>query len=43
MSEQPEIRNYRDLKVWKLGMDITVLVYEATKDFPDDERYGLIS
>jgi four helix bundle protein len=43
MPEQPEIRNYRDLKVWQLGMDIAVQVYEATKGFPDDERFGLTS
>jgi four helix bundle protein len=43
MPEQPEIRNYRDLKVWQLGMDIAVEVYEATKCFPDQERFGLTS
>jgi four helix bundle protein len=43
MSERPKIRNYRDLAVWQLGMDITVKVYEATKSFPSDERFGLTS
>jgi four helix bundle protein len=43
MAERPEIQNYRDLKVWNLGMDIAVEVYEVTKDFPGDERFGLTS
>jgi four helix bundle protein len=43
MSDRRKIRNYRDLAVWQLGMDITVKVYEATKSFPSDERFGLTS
>jgi four helix bundle protein len=43
MLEHAEIRNYRDLSVWKLGMEITEKVYAATKSFPDDERFGLTS
>jgi len=43
MSDRPKIRNYRELAVWQLGMDITVKVYEATKSFPSDERFGLTS
>jgi four helix bundle protein len=43
MSDRPQIRNYRDLTVWQKGMDITVKVYELTKDFPDSERFGLTS
>lgn len=43
MPERSEVRNYRDLNVWQLGMDITVLVYEATQEFPEDERFGRIS
>jgi four helix bundle protein len=43
MSDRPRIRNYRDLAVWQKGMDIAVKVYEATKSFPADERFGLTS
>src|SRR5262245_57592740 len=43
MSDRAKIRNYRDLAVWQLGMDITVKVYETTKNFPADERFGLTS
>jgi four helix bundle protein len=43
MPERPEIRNYRDLTVWQTGMDIAVRVYEITRDFPADEKFGLTS
>jgi four helix bundle protein len=37
------IRSYRDLKVWSKGVDLIVAIYEATADFPPDERFGLTS
>ncbi len=37
------IRCYRDLRVWQLGMELVVHCYQATKSFPDHERYGLTS
>jgi four helix bundle protein len=37
------IKNYRDLNAWQKAMDLVVLVYELTKEFPDDERFGLTS
>jgi four helix bundle protein len=43
MEKRSEIRSYRDLAVWQRGMDIALKVYEATKDFPSDERFGLTS
>jgi four helix bundle protein len=38
-----EVRSYRDLKVWQLGISVTEAVYTATADFPDAERFGLIA
>ena len=38
-----EIKSFRDLIAWQVGMDTVVLTYELTKAFPVDERYGLIS
>ena len=38
-----KIKNFRDLEVWKLGMEIVVDVYESTKIFPKEETYGLVS
>jgi four helix bundle protein len=34
---------FRDLKVWNLAMDLSVLIYELTADFPKQEIYGLSS
>ena len=43
MEEKGRIKSFRDLDVWKLGMEIVVDVYEVTKPFPKEEVYGLIS
>ncbi len=43
MDMKSKIENYRDLKVWQLGMEITRQVYEATKCFPKDEQFDLTS
>ena len=37
------IQSYRGLRVWQLGMDLTVECYQVTKSFPEDELYGLTS
>ena len=34
---------YKNLKIWDLGMKITDEVFSILKDFPSDERFGLIS
>ena len=38
-----KIRNFRDLEVWQLGKKIVVAVYQGTRNFPADERFGLTS
>ncbi len=37
------VNSYRDLEVWQKGMDLVVACYEAAKNFPSDERFGLTS
>src|SRR3954470_23980196 len=37
------VRNYRELIAWQKAMDLVVNVYEATKPFPAEERFGLTS
>ncbi len=37
------IQSYRDLKVWQQGMDLAEGCYLATRQFPRDELYGMIS
>ena len=43
MEEKSKIKNFRELEVWKLGMEIVVDVYGCTKSFPKEESYGLVS
>jgi four helix bundle protein len=43
MEEKSKIKNFRDLDVWKLGMEIVVDFYKYTKSFPKEEVYGLVS
>ncbi|MGY0392929.1 four helix bundle protein [Bizionia sp. KMM 8389] len=35
--------DHKELQVWKQSMDLVVMVYDLTRAFPDEERYGLIS
>ncbi|MHC4792472.1 MAG: four helix bundle protein [Planctomycetota bacterium] len=37
------IKSYKDLEVWQKAMDLVVMCYEATRDFPKSEVYGLAS
>lgn len=43
MEEKSKIKNFRDLDVWRLAMEIVADVYKYTKTFPKDETYGLVS
>lgn len=38
-----EIINFKDLNVWQRSMKLAKLVYEHTKNFSSDERFGLVS
>jgi four helix bundle protein len=37
------MHNYKQLKVWNKSIDLVVDIYEATSEFPKEEKYGLIS
>jgi four helix bundle protein len=37
------IQSHHDLDVWRKAMDLAVMVYEITRQFPHSERYGLTS
>ena len=37
------MKSYRELEVWKKAMDMVVAVYELTNEFPQQEKYGLMS
>lgn len=37
------MQRYRDLDVWKRSHALVVRIYQLTKSFPDEERFGLTS
>ena len=40
---EQKIRSFRDLRVWRKGMELVKEVYQATKNFPKAEQFGLSS
>ncbi len=36
------MRDFRELKVWEKAHRLTLQVYRITKNFPSDERFGLM-
>ena len=41
MSERP--KSYKDLLVWQKSLALVKLIYELTRSFPQDERFGLVT
>jgi four helix bundle protein len=39
----PKCTNFRDLAVWRKGMDLAVDVYTLTEGFPRREMFGLVN
>ncbi len=37
------LKNYRDLKVWQKSYQVCPDIYKLTKEFPEEEKYGLSS
>jgi four helix bundle protein len=37
------VRNFRELEIWKKGIEIVKEVYQASKLLPKDEQYGIRS
>lgn len=37
------INDYRDLEVWQLGRSLAHNIYALTRDFPESEKFGLVS
>jgi four helix bundle protein len=36
-------RSYKDLVVWQKGIALAKLVYQLTKNFPFEEKFGLVA
>ncbi|MBI3622241.1 MAG: four helix bundle protein [Nitrospirae bacterium] len=43
MSEQKQTRSYKDLLVWQKGIVLVRRIYQVTRPFPPDEKFGIIS
>jgi four helix bundle protein len=41
MAPSESIRSYKDLNVWKLGMELAEASYRHTASFPREEAFGL--
>jgi len=37
------LKNFKELKVWQKSYQLCLELYEITKDFPNEEKYGLSS
>jgi len=37
------MQDFKKLKVWQKSHDLTIAVYQVSKSFPKDERFGLTS
>jgi len=40
---EESIKNYKELEVWQKGVDLTVQLYQITRAFPPEEKFGLVS
>jgi four helix bundle protein len=43
MNHRKRIETYRDLEIWRKGMEIVDQVYQTTRKLPPEEQYGLVS
>jgi len=37
-----KIRNFKDLRMWRHGIEVVKQVYLVTRGFPTEERFGLV-
>ena len=42
-SDELKTGGYKDLLVWQKGITLVKQIYQLTRNFPDEERFGLIS
>ena len=43
MTAGPDIKSFKDLKVWQKGIQLSKQVYILSREFPKEETYGLTS
>ncbi|MDY8135023.1 four helix bundle protein [Aquimarina sp. 2201CG5-10] len=37
------MRDFKELKVWEKSHELCLLIYDITKQFPSEEKFGIIS
>ncbi|MFA7115483.1 MAG: four helix bundle protein [Candidatus Omnitrophota bacterium] len=37
------MKDFRELKVWQKGYDLVLRIYKVTLNFPEIEKFGLVS
>lgn len=37
------MRNFRELEVWKNALELVKFTYSVTNNYPDNEKFGLVS
>jgi len=37
------VKDFRELKVWQKGYDLVLRIYKVTLNFPEIEKFGLVS
>jgi len=37
------MHKYKELKLWQKSIDLVTRIYEVTRDFPSNEKFGLVS
>lgn len=35
--------SFRDLALWQLSMELVLDIYKTTREFPDSEKFGIVS
>jgi four helix bundle protein len=40
---RPTVQTHRDLEVWSKSIELSVSIYQLTRSFPVEERFGLAS
>ena len=38
-----KVKTFRDLKVWQKAHTLTLDLYKITRDFPNDEKFGIVA
>lgn len=37
------MNRFKNLEIWKRAVSLATKIYKSTSDFPDEEKYGLVS